>query len=449
MSTAPSIKARLLSGSAWALSGKIITALAGLATYALIARLLPPSELGVYSIAYSMVLLGGTVGTLGLNNTVVRMVAESMGLNQPGRARQIVKQVFILSGFGALLIGSIYWLAGGMIAAQFLKLPRHSAVSVLICAWMIVAIFQQLVSETFRGFHEVSWATIVGGLASGLIFIGGLGTIWLAGQATLAAVLICAVGSVAATVAAGGLVLFKKVSKLPKQAGAKDGVTLVEALHVSWPLMVTNLTHFAVTQADVWILSAFRSQEELAIYSAAARLITLVVMPLVLLNAVIPPIIAELHVQGKKAALETTLRSTAALAGLPALIVLLAFVFLGKPILALIYGEFFVKGAAILAILSCGQIVNVWAGSCAITLVMTGNQNSRMAIAIASAAGAIGGGVWAVQTHGMIGVAVASALTMIGQNVANVLYVKSKVGVWTHASFSGISWQRIRSQVLR
>jgi O-antigen/teichoic acid export membrane protein len=448
MSTGSSIKARLLSGSAWALGGKIGTALAGLATYALIARLLPPSELGVYSIAYSMVLLGGTVGTMGLNNAVVRMVAESMGLNKPWRARQIVKQVFILGGIGALVIGGIYWLAGDMIAAKFLKSPRHSAVGALIYAWIFVAIFQQLVSETFRGFHEISWATIFGGLASGLIFTGCLVAIWLAGQATLATVLNAAVGSAVAGVAAGGLVLFNKISKLPKQAGANDGVGPGEALSISWPLMIANLTHFAVTQADVWILSAFRSQEELAVYSAAARLITLVVMPLMLLNAVMPPIIAELHVQGKKEALETTLRSTAAIAGFPALIVLLAFVFLGKPILALIYGGFFAKGAMVLAILSIGQLVNVWAGSCGITLVMTGNQNSRMAIAVASAVMAIGGGVWAVQAHGMLGVAIASALTMICQNVAIVLYVKNKVGVWTYASFSGISWRSIRSQVL-
>jgi hypothetical protein len=65
-----------------------------------------------------------------------------------------------------------------------------------------------------------------------------------------------------------------------------------------------------------------------------------------------------------------------------------------------------------------------------------------MGIAVSSALLAIGGGVWAVQSHGMAGVAIASASAMICQNVAMVLFVKSKVGVWTHASFTGFSWQK-------
>jgi O-antigen/teichoic acid export membrane protein len=256
-------------------------------------------------------------------------------------------------------------------------------------------------------------------------------------------VLSFAVISVAASAAIGGFTLFKKVAALPGTGNAEEDNGIGATLSVAWPLLIANLTHFAVTQADVWILGAFCPQEELAVYGAAARLMSIIVMPLMLLNAVVPPIIAELHVQGKKAAMETTLRSTAAIAGFPAFITLLAFIFFGKPILTLVYGGFYAKGAVVLAILSLGQLVNVWAGSCGITLMMTGNQTSRMAIALASALLAIGGGLWAVQSHGMVGVAIAAAFTMMCQNVAMVLFVKSKVGVWTHASFNGVSWHKI------
>jgi O-antigen/teichoic acid export membrane protein len=443
MPPASSLRSRLLSGGAWALGGKIVTALTGLATYALLSRLLSPAEMGFYWLAYSIVLFGGTVGTMGLNNAVVRLIAERMGLNAPGQARRIVNIVFGLGLLGALGMGGAYLLAGDVVAAKILKSPQHTAAGVLISGWIVVTVLQQLVSETFRGFHEIRLATIFGGLVSGLILLGSLGTIWLTGKTTLAMVLSFTVISVAASVAIGGLVLFSKVSALPG-IGTADGDNGVgKILSIAWPLLIANLTHFAVTQADVWILGAFRAHEELAIYGAAARLMTIIVMPLMLLNAVVPPIIAELHVQGKKETMETTLRSTAAIAGFPALIALLAFIFFGKPILTLIYGEFYARGAVVLAILSLGQLVNVWAGSCGITLMMTGNQTSRMAIALTSALLVIGGGIWAVQSHGMVGVAIASAFTMMCQNVAMVLFVKSKVGVWTHASFNGVSWQKI------
>lgn len=425
------------------MGGKIITMLTGLATYALLSRLLSPPEMGFYWLTYSVVLFGGTVGTMGLNNAVVRLIAECMGLNAPGRARRLVNVVFGLGLCGALGMGGAYLLAGDVIATKILESPQHAALSVLISGWIVVAVLQQLVSETFRGFHEIRLATIFGGLVSSLILLGSLGAIWLTGKTTLATVLSFTVISVAASAAIGGFTLLNKVSALPRigNADAADGIGKV--LSIAWPLLVANLTHFAVTQADVWILGAFRAQEELAIYGAAARLMTVIVMPLMLLNAVVPPIIAELHVQGKKKTLETTLRSTAAIAGFPALVVLLAFIFFGKPILTLIYGEFYAKGAVVLAILSLGQLVNVWAGSCGITLMMTGNQTIRMGIAVTSALLAIGGGLWAVRSHGMAGVAIASAFTMMCQNVALVLIVKSKVGVWTHASFAGVSWQKV------
>ena len=440
---APSLRMRLLSGGAWALGGKIVTALTGLATYALLSRLLTPPEMGFYWLAYSTVLFGGTVGTMGLNNAVVRLIAERMGLNAPGQARRVVNIVFGLGLLGAFGMGGAYLLAGDIIATKILESPQHAAAGALIAGWIVVSVLQQLVAETFRGFHEIRLATIFGGLVSGLILLGSLAAISLSGKTTLATVLSFTMISVAASAAIGGFVLFNKVAALPDNGNAHDDNDAGKIFSIAWPLLIANLTHFAVTQADVWILGAFRAHEELAIYGAAARLMTIIVMPLMLLNAVVPPIIAELHVQGKKEAMETTLRSTAAIAGLPTLIVLMAFIFFGKPILTLIYGEFYAQGAMVLAILSLGQLINVWAGSCGITLMMTGNQASRMGIAVASALLAIGGGMWAVQSHGMLGVAITSAFTMICQNVAMVLFVKNKVGVWTHASFVGVSWQKI------
>ncbi len=444
MPSTSSLRSRLLAGSAWALSGKIITALTGLATYALLSRLLAPAEMGFYWLAYSIVLFGGAVGTLGLNNAVVRLVAERMGLNQPEQARRLVKRVFGLGLSGAFGAGAVYLLAGHAIVTKMAQSPHDAAVGVLVSGWIVFAVLQQLVAETFRGFHEIRMATIFGGLFSGLMLAVCLSVIWLNGNTSLAIVLSLAVGSAAVSVVIGGGVLFKKISVLPRMSGKDEAGGIGSIWSVSWPLMIANLTHFAVTQADVWILGAFRTPEELALYGAAARLMAIVVMPLMLINAVVPPIITELYVQGKKESLENTLRSTAAVAGLPTLIVLLAFIFLGKPILTLIYEAFYARGAMVLAILSLGQLVNVWAGSCGVTLMMTGNQTIRMVIAIASAGLAVGGGVWAVQSYGMLGVAVASALTMICQNVAMLLLVKRKVGVWTHASFAGISWRRIR-----
>ncbi|NIR58784.1 MAG: flippase, partial [Gammaproteobacteria bacterium] len=60
----------------------------------------------------------------------------------------------------------------------------------------------------------------------------------------------------------------------------------------------------------------------------------------------VPPYIAELYARGEKRRLERILRQTAALAGIPAIVVLVAFIFFGGPILGTFYPDSYAAGAA-------------------------------------------------------------------------------------------------------
>src|SRR5918998_3010171 len=93
------LKRRLLSGGAWAFGSKILVALAGLVSTALLARLLTPQALGTYFLAYSILNVGTSLAALGLTGTVVRLVAQGMGQNLYGRVRRVISTVV---GVGAL-----------------------------------------------------------------------------------------------------------------------------------------------------------------------------------------------------------------------------------------------------------------------------------------------------------------------------------------------------------
>lgn len=75
---------RLLSGGVWVLGGKVFIAASGLLSGALLARLLTPRELGAYFLAYSIVLFGSMLGSLGLQGAATRLVAQSLGLGLYG-----------------------------------------------------------------------------------------------------------------------------------------------------------------------------------------------------------------------------------------------------------------------------------------------------------------------------------------------------------------------------
>ena len=116
-------------------------------------------------------------------------------------------------------------------------------------------------------------------------------------------------------------------------------VEYTELLRHSGPIFISVLTMFIISGVDIWILSAFRSAEEVGLYGASVRLVGFTAMPLTLVNAVVPPLISRLNIRDEKEKLERLLRTTASIAALPAVLVLGLFVGWGDYILQWIFGE--------------------------------------------------------------------------------------------------------------
>jgi O-antigen/teichoic acid export membrane protein len=438
------VKRRLLSGGAWALGGRVALVLIGIVTNALLARLLTPAELGAYFLAYSVVGMCTALGALGLTHTVVRFVAESVGLEQYDRARRAVRLSLGFGLLGSLAVSLVYLLFGGTLVSSLFDSPALAAVAGVTAGWIVFAIVQGILVETFRGLHDIRMTVLLGGLASGNgLLTGGLLSLLLfmlflhSGETGLNTVMLLAVLSSATSVLLAGLLLRRRIARLPTDhSGSK--LRASQVTRVAWPLMVTSLAMGAVTYADLWIVGAFLSQEQVAVYGAAARLMLFVYMPAQIVGLVVPPMIAEMYAQGRRRDLETTLRAAATFAGLPSFLVLVAFVVGGGPIISFVFGDYYREGALILAVLSLGRLAQVWSGACEQTLMMTGHQVTMMSLTLLGGALIVVGAVLTVQAYGALGVAGAAAAGLAIQNVLMVLFVRARVGVWTHISFSRI-----------
>jgi len=439
------LRRRLLSGSTWALGGKIGAAVAGIVTNGLLARMLSPQEFGAYFLALSIVTLGAVVGSLGLPKTVVRFVAENMGMNRLGRTRRVISTVLGLGVFGTVGVSLAYLLLGDLVSRHLFDSSLLAAVTGLTAAWIAIAVVQEITAETFRGFHDVRLATLLGGLATGgksggllmrILLLGSLILLWVkSGEADLATIMLISIGSGSLSVLLSVLLLRSKVSSLVPQV-AEDPISPKEVLHDSIPILAVALTAFVLQSADIWILGALRSQEEVAVYAAASRLVTFVAMPLLIVNLVLPPIVAEMYAQGKTANLEPTLRTFSTLAGVPSMVVLAGFMMLGGPILGVVYGDYYRAGALVLVLLSAAKLVAVWSGSCGLVLQFTGHQMSMLRISVLTSSLFIAGALLAAQDYGAVGVACVAAAATTLQNVILVQVAKRKTGMWTHVSFS-------------
>jgi O-antigen/teichoic acid export membrane protein len=269
--------------------------------------------------------------------------------------------------------------------------------------------------------------------------------LWLVnGQATLATVVLLAICSGAVNALVAGWLLHRKVRRLPPQTQdegrkADSKQVLREVLSISLPLQMVSLIMMVRTSGDIWTLGAFLPQGEVALYGAAQRLVSTVTMPMAIVTAVAPPLIAEMYSQGNREDLERALRTMATLTGIPAFLASLGCIFFAGPILGLVYGNYYREGAVVLALLSIGLFVNVLAGTCGIVLAYTGHQKTLLVITIATSAATLIAMLLTVEPYGIAGVAMSRAAGQVLQNGIVLLVVKRKTGMWTHVGFKGMS----------
>ncbi len=440
-----SLKQRLLAGGFWVLAGKVVTASSRLLVMAVLARLLSQETMGAFGLALSVVTGGAMVGQLGLQQAVVRLVAESLGTDRPGRARSALAMVFRYCGLGNLAVAAILLLGGGSwLALDVWNSPVLAGSMAAVAVWVVVTSFQVLISECFRGFQDLRLATLFGGVITWAVTLAVLGLVYLLADEISLLLVISIIGGATTTSLVVG---FSMLRRRMKALGPPSALRPRELFSISLPLWVNVLTAFALTQSDLWILGAFIPNEDIAVYFGAMQLVVLVSMSLMLVNLVVPPFIADLYARGEKKRLERILRHTATIAGVPALFALLAFVFFGGPILGMVYTPAFRTGAVVLALLSIGKLVNVLTGSCGVTMSMTGHQTALMGITLFTSACTLCGCLLVVREYGMVGVAAVVCAGTIFQNLAMWLGTKYFTGMWTHPGLPSL--EDIRSLFAR
>lgn len=429
-----SIQAKLITGGSWALTGKVFTSLAALAVNALLARILSPKELGVYFLTFSLASIAALVSQLGFTQTIVRLIAESLANNHPERARASIvialRNVLIAGMITVLIIG----VGGQWFFFHTFNIKLIDKVVWLVAIWALIIACQRVLAEIHRGFHNIKLASLFSGMITSSISVSIFFIIWYTQTASsiYQAILISSMAGLSSLFIS---IIFVCRKTLSISNSDYESISNNYIFSISWPLWGTSLLYFILTQADVWIVGIFCSPEDVAIYGASVRIVSLVSMPLIILNAVVPPLIVEMYTTGKIQKLEAILRKVTFIAALPAILLVIVFMSFGDVLLSYIYDDYYKAGYLILIILSIAQLVNVAAGSCGQVLMLTGHQLDMMKITILCGLITIGLALALVGFIGKEGVAISAALGMIILNLTMLFTANKKSHIWTHTCF--------------
>lgn len=148
-----------------------------------------------------------------------------------------------------------------------------------------------------------------------------------------------------------------------------------------------------------------------------------------------PPFIVELYTLGKNQELERLLQSTATIASIPALFLILAFVIFGKTILEFVYGVYYMGGYVVLLFLSLGKFMSVLTGSCGLLLNLTGRHGSVMMFSIGAMLFAILSSRFVIGSHGIEGVAACFCAAFILLNIAMAFYALKSMRIKSYITF--------------
>lgn len=432
---------RVARGSAWTLSTRMTAMFCVFLANALAARELRGDKgysFGIYTLATSIVATAAILAHFGLPRTVVRLVAEAMARDEPGVAKGTIHKVNRLNVTGGVVVGAILLLGGGNYLAHHVFSRSASKglelVMVMLAAWAVAEGIRFTASEAFRGLHDIRSASIYGDACRSVLMALGFIVIGVTSHTTTLRVAVAvSLGASTITMVLAMVFLWAKTRRIRVRPRA---VSTAMIIGIALPLTLTDLTGMIVNSGDNFIVGVFRPARDIGVYGGAGRLVTLLSLPLFVMNGVVAPLIAELWTKGKKKDLETMLRGATTLAAIPCLLGLLVFVLAGSRIMQIVYGPRFGRGGHLLAILAVGVFFGVAAGSCNFALIMTGHHRLVAIAAGITLVATIGGEIIGAHLDGLTGIAIASSGATVLQNLLLTLMAKQRLGIWTQATFS-------------
>lgn len=454
--------------------GRVASIVSVLVNYKLICGLLSESDVSLYVVSVGATGLGTLFAGAGLSTVLLRRISPRSRRNSSDAADGTVAEGDatkpvdgpLLKVDGPLLarrvtsLVAMMWVVTAVLLVVVLRwkpelLGRSmDTVLVWIIFWIAARSILVLVTEAFRGLQRFSAAAMFGGLQEGpLVNVTVMAGLLLLGTTitTAAEVLRLHVLITMAVAMIGGFRVWQLIRSnhdaVNRDAVNTDAVN-TDAVNVDagptgtwsrpghWELMsegskvlTSQMAIFGLVEFETLLIGRYCSDVQTGTWGAIRRLIGVVSGPLLLINAMIPSFVAELHASGDLRKLQTLLRTASTLATPPAVLALAVVLVFGRPLLAT-FDPNFAIGWSALALLAAANIFFVAAGSAGLTLRMTNRQGWATVSTLALSVIYVLSAPWVIERYQLWGAAVMAAIMIVARNVIATLLVKRFLDIW-------------------
>jgi O-antigen/teichoic acid export membrane protein len=405
-------------GSTLLFLGKLLTIVIHLGSQVLIVRYLTETQYGAFAYALSVVTLGQSIATFGLDRAVTRFVPIFEERGERGKALGTLvfvsatvlslgaAMLLIAIGFQDAVLGAMVdsGLAVSLLVIMIALAPIQAADSILIGMFAVSgnpkAIFvrRYLLEPTFR-------LTVV------VMLIGfGQGVRFLAVGYVVA-------GAVGVTAYIPVLVrLLRRSGLISRASFSSIRLPIREILAFTIPILTSDLVYLTMNASDAILLERFGSVQDVGAFKViqpAARLNQLVFTSFSLLFT---PVAARLFARGDRGGMDRLYWSTALWIAVLTFPVFVLTTSLGRPITELAYGERYGASGTFLTLLSFGYYANASLGFNGLTLKVFGRIRYVVGINLVAAIANVALNLMLIPRFGALGAAIGTTATLLGFN---------------------------------
>lgn len=401
----------ILQGSSAAFILKVVAAALSFILNVLIARSLGAQGAGQFYLSLTCMTIATVVGQFGLGDTLVRFI----GANAPEKNWKAVNGIYqksiqmgvITSIISALILFS----SAELIARNIFSKPEVAPLIRLLSIAVIPFTLFKLHAFALQGLKRITASISVLSVFLPAITIAGI--LSLQQDIQVRDVIVSYVVAAIFTLAFGVIFWIKSN---PEKKSVDGDFPTQEIFKSSMPLFWMTVLNLAIMWSSTFFLGIWSTNEEIGIFNIANRTAALTSFALMAVNSIAAPKFASLYNKGEFEVLGATTRKSTLLITIFASPALIAFIFFPSWILSL-FGPQFKEGALLLSILALGQFINAITGSVSYLLIMSGHEKQLRNIVGFCAALCIILNIFLIPAYGVIGAAMAVAITQAAKNI--------------------------------
>ncbi len=409
----------LVKGSTISISFRALAILSGYILFYIIAKFYGANGVGFFSTMWTILMVSVVFSKLGFDTSIVKYIAEFSKKNELRNISEIYLRsikFIIISGIMVMIIilllsniisqllfdsdaygNHIFYLSFGILPLTLLNFNAESQK-----ALKNITVYSILQNGSINLFLSLFlFIYIFFGISTGLISI-------------IYALLL----TIVFLMFVSFIFVFKNI-KL-QQPSTNFHLSNRQILKTTIPMLLSNSLFLIMNWIDILMLSFFKSEIDVGIYNTSLKIASLSTIILIGINSIAMPKYAELR--NEKLRFKKFVKQTTFLIILTSLPIFLGII-LFPDFLLTIFGNEFVTGKATLLILSSGMFFSAISGSTVHILNMTGNEKIVQNVLLFSAGLNFVLNFILIPFYGIIGAAIATAMTTIFWNIVTQWFI--------------------------